>query len=276
MRGIILPLLAAFVTTTLARRLNFFKRPTFPRPPIFFSHVLMVFAIYLGFLVVLSFFLQLALNKFYAPLLPPAAVFMYAQFFIVAVMLITLLLYLRTDANKPFQAAFKNPESKTSRLYDIGLGAVVYFVAFPWTMALNELCDALLRIIFHFENYEQVAVRYLKQNLVSPLQLITALLGIIVIAPIVEEILFRGTLQQYLKKYLSVRHAIFATSCIFAMFHFSPSQGLGNLAIIPSLLVFACFLGYTYERQGSLYASIGLHATFNLATTLQILLLKGT
>jgi membrane protease YdiL (CAAX protease family) len=87
----------------------------------------------------------------------------------------------------------------------------------------------------------------------------------------VEELLFRGTLQQFLKKYFPVKTSIAITALVFACFHYSSAQDLGNFSLIPSLFVFACFLGYTYERQGSIFASIGLHITFNLASSFQIL-----
>jgi hypothetical protein len=98
-----------------------------------------------------------------------------------------------------------------------------------------------------------------------------ALIAVVIIAPIAEELLFRGTFQQYLRKFFSVKTSILLTAAIFACFHLSFSQGLGNFSLIPSLFIFSCFLGYIYERQGSLFASIGLHLAFNLASSLQIL-----
>lgn len=275
MGDILFPILMALMTTGLAYRLGFFKRSSFPCPPIFLPQLLIVFGIYLGFLFVLATFLRLLLIKISAPKPPSVFAFMNLQFFIVAAMFLTLLLYLRTDGKLSFKAVLKNPESTSSRFYDFGLGMVIWFVAYPWTILMNRLCDFFLFVFFQFENYEQVAIRYLKENLESPLQLTFALFSIVIIAPIVEEILFRGTLQQYLKRFLPIPASIALTSLIFASFHFSPAQTLGNLAIIPSLFIFACFLGYIYERQGSIYASIGLHSAFNLATSLQILCSNG-
>ena len=61
----------------------------------------------------------------------------------------------------------------------------------------------------------------------------------------------------------------------FALFHFSSLQGVGNVSLILTLLVFGGFLGFIYERQSSLFASIGLHMTFNVASTLRILISPG-
>ncbi|MGL5263711.1 MAG: lysostaphin resistance A-like protein, partial [Candidatus Rhabdochlamydia sp.] len=121
-------------------------------------------------------------------------------------------------------------------------------------------------------NYEQVAVRYLKKSIYSPSQLIPALIMIVCAAPIIEELLFRGCLQSYLKRYMKSSLAIIFSSLCFSVFHFSFSQGIGNVSLLFSLFVFALFLGFIYERQGSLFASIGLHMTLNVVSVVRILL----
>lgn len=257
--------LLAFLTNGIAYKLGFFKLPSYPRPPVRFTHVLSVFGIYLGFLFVLPIFLLKLLGA------PTPSSIMTIQFLIVASMFATLLFYIRTEGRGALTAAVKNPESKSSRLTDFSIGVLVWFIAFPWVGVISQICDFLLEALFNFQSYEQVAVRYLKDNLQSIPQTVVALISIVFIAPIVEELLFRGTLQQFLKKYFSVKASIVITAAFFACFHFSSSQGLGNLSLIPSLFVFACFLGYTYERQGSIFASIGLHLIFNLASSFQIL-----
>jgi membrane protease YdiL (CAAX protease family) len=71
---------------------------------------------------------------------------------------------------------------------------------------------------------------------------------------------------------LGTKAAILLTSLAFALFHYSGSQEIGNVSLIASLFTFALFLGFIYEKQSSLFASIGLHMTFNLASALRILL----
>jgi uncharacterized protein len=274
-QGILLPGLMALVASGIAYKLGFFKLPSFARPLIGLSHLLSIFGIYLGYYFVLPFFLQTLLVRLSSePILAPYGLMM-LQFFISAALLLTLLFYIQTEGPSVFKTAFKNPGGATSRLYDFSFGMLIWLIAFPWVAAVSELCDFLLYLFFQAQNYEQIAVRYLKDNLASPLQMLLALISIVIIAPIVEEVLFRGTLQQYLKKFFKVRTSILMTALIFACFHFSPMQNLSNLSLIPSLFVFACFLGYIYERQGSIFASIGLHVAFNLASSLQILFSQG-
>jgi hypothetical protein len=105
----------------------------------------------------------------------------------------------------------------------------------------------------------------------SPFMLSIALFTIIIAAPVTEEFIFRGMLQNWLKTKLGTKSAIITTSACFALFHLSSSQGLGNISLALSLFSFACFLGFIYEKKGSLYASIGLHMTFNAVSTLRIL-----
>ncbi|MBS0627186.1 MAG: CPBP family intramembrane metalloprotease, partial [Verrucomicrobia bacterium] len=122
-------------------------------------------------------------------------------------------------------------------------------------------------------NYEQAAVHLLKQALASPLLLLSTLISILLFAPIIEEFLFRGMLQNFLKKYMSRTKALVISAFFFAIIHLSPSQGLGNISLFFSLFTFGCFLGFVYEKQGSLLSSITLHLTFNVITTFQILLM---
>lgn len=265
LQGIIFLGLIGFLTNVIAYRRGFFNRPTFSRPPVRFTHLASVFAIYFGYLFVLPLFLFRMIHS------PTINELMTLQFFIVVAMFFTLLFYIRTEGRGSLMIAIKNPESTSSKWSDLAIGIAVWFVAFPWVGVVSQICDFILEAFFNFKSYEQVAVKYLKDNLESPLQMALALLSIVIIAPIVEELLFRGTLQQFLKKYFSVKTSIIFTSLIFACFHFSATQGLGNFSLIPSLFTFACFLGYTYERQGSIFASIALHLTFNLASSFQII-----
>jgi membrane protease YdiL (CAAX protease family) len=67
------------------------------------------------------------------------------------------------------------------------------------------------------------------------------------------------------------KKAIIFSALCFSLFHLAPSQGIGNISLVASLFLFALFLGFIYERQASLFASIGLHMTFNAVSTVRIL-----
>jgi membrane protease YdiL (CAAX protease family) len=90
-----------------------------------------------------------------------------------------------------------------------------------------------------------------------PWKLLVAVIAV-VMAPLTEEILFRGLLQSGLRRtFRNPWIAIAIASIIFGAVHYPmwPS-------IIP-LMLFAAMLGYNYERTGKLLSPIIAHAIFN-------------
>jgi len=85
---------------------------------------------------------------------------------------------------------------------------------------------------------------------------ILAFITLVIIAPIVEEILFRGYLYGNLKKFLPIWAAIAITSILFGIFHGSWALAIDTF----SLSIVLCLLR---EITGSLWASILLHMTKN-------------
>jgi membrane protease YdiL (CAAX protease family) len=162
------------------------------------------------------------------------------------------------------------PEASTP-LKDWLFGMLSWLLGFPVSAAAGMLAEAFVHLVHSAAPVEQVAVRYLKASSETPLSLCAALITIVIAAPIIEEFLFRGLLQSYLKKKLGVKAAILMSSLFFALFHASASQGIDNISIITSLFFFALYLGFVYEKRGSLFASAGLHMTFNTINTIRIL-----
>jgi uncharacterized protein len=77
-----------------------------------------------------------------------------------------------------------------------------------------------------------------------------------VVAPVVEELFFRGLLYGYLRDRRGIAAAVVVSSAVFAVMHFIPP-------LMPSLFVFGVVLALVYERYGSLYPAIALHALNN-------------
>jgi membrane protease YdiL (CAAX protease family) len=238
--------------------------------------LLIVFAIYLGMtMLVAPLFVRIvhALYGMTSQGNPPIAYLSWIQLF--TLLAIFLLFYLYSKAQEPelFKKVWKDwsiPNPKPP-MVDFLMGVMTWFFAFPFVIAIGQFADALLYFFFGFESFEQVAVRYLKETLESPPMLAIALFMILFAAPVIEEFLFRGCLQTFFKRYMVPRKAIVLSAFCFALFHFAPSQGIGNFSLIASLFTFALFLGFIYERQASLFASIGLHMTFNAVSTFRII-----
>lgn len=233
------------------------RKETFPS----LFYLLGVFGIYLGIAFFLSPFFARFFNSGIVQLLLLCLIMLLITFFSV---------YYKPDAVKRLWKDHSLPE-KRSPLYDFFFGVLAWCVSFPPVVLVGELSDFFLYLIFKVVNYEQIAVRYLKTTLGSPSMFIVAILAIFLAAPVIEEFLFRGCLQSFLKRFMGKKTAIIFASLCFALFHLATSQGLGNISLFVSLFTFACYLGAVYERQGSLFAPIGLHMTFNVVNTLRIL-----
>ena len=75
-------------------------------------------------------------------------------------------------------------------------------------------------------------------------------------APVVEEVLFRGYFYVTLKRYVGSVGAALFVSVLFAVCH-------GNVRVIPGLFVLSICEIITFERFGSLWICICMHACFN-------------
>lgn len=92
--------------------------------------------------------------------------------------------------------------------------------------------------------------------------LLILLTSAIIAAPVLEEFVFRGFLLQTLRDVISDQTPwvnIIVSSVIFAGIHISVTQW----QTLPALFVLGGMLGWMYEKTGSLWPCIILHACFN-------------
>lgn len=76
-------------------------------------------------------------------------------------------------------------------------------------------------------------------------------------APLVEELLFRGLLQTLIRSYIGRPWvSVILTSILFSIVH-------ENYAHWPALFVLSLAIGYAYEKSGSLWQALFMHALFN-------------
>lgn len=150
------------------------------------------------------------------------------------------------------------------------MGIVTWVIAYPWVFVVSQIMQVILLFIHGPVTIDQIAVERVKAVADDPLMLALVTLFVILIVPMIEELLFRGFLQTYLKQVFGRSLAIVLTSIIFAGFHFADKQGFENLMILGALFVLSCYLGFIRERQQSLLAPIALHGTFNAVTILII------
>jgi len=83
---------------------------------------------------------------------------------------------------------------------------------------------------------------------------------VVVAAPLSEEIFFRGFMYGGLRRRLAPWSAALVSGLVFGMLHFT---GGGTITVVPPLLVLGVLLALLYERTGSLWLPIILHAVNN-------------
>jgi uncharacterized protein len=94
-------------------------------------------------------------------------------------------------------------------------------------------------------------------------------MGAVVLAPIVEELLFRGVLLRALLRKMAPATAIFVSAVIFALVHYVGDPN--TLPFLPALTALGAVLAVVALRSGNLSTSIFIHAGFNLTTTILFL-----
>lgn len=93
----------------------------------------------------------------------------------------------------------------------------------------------------------------------DPLTFILLCLTAVVVAPVTEEVIFRGYFYPVAKRFTGRWAAVLFSSLVFAMVHHSA------VALLP-LCFLAVLLALSYELTGSIWAPVGIHVLFNAAT----------
>ena len=243
--------------------------------PVQFTDVIFVFGLYLSISLAFPFLIRPFLSKIYFTS-GHELTWQYVIHFITMTMIAgALLLYCIHFRFPVFHFIWKNIKAPSSYIQDIFLGVTIWFLSFPLVISVSHFMEAVVYMIFPKPNLaDQTAIKYLQQSQDHPVFLLLSLITILIFAPIIEELLFRGFLQTWLKKYLKRKTAIILASLAFAFFHFNPLQQQGNIPLISTLFCLSCILGFLYERQRSLLSPITLHAVFNMVNIFNLLVLQ--
>lgn len=184
--------------------------------------------------------------------LPPAAEILLGGLAVQGSGLLLIHLFLRS-ARRTWSAAFGFSQAAASA---VAWGAGAALVVLPVAYVLQSGCAWLL---------EQAGVAPAPQHAVELLvkdgSLATrTVIGLfaVVLAPVVEESLFRGLLYPLLRDLGWPRLALVSTALLFGAIHL-------NLAAFVPLSLFGATLAWLYSRTGNLLAPITAHAMFNLA-----------
>jgi membrane protease YdiL (CAAX protease family) len=118
-----------------------------------------------------------------------------------------------------------------------------------------------------FQPEVQPAVEALKSSSAWRDRVALAIVAV-VLAPIAEEVLFRGILYPAIKRGGFPRLALWGTAFLFALIHL-------NLITFVPLMLFALALTLLYERTGNLLAPLTAHAVFNILNFAKFLWLES-
>ena len=142
-------------------------------------------------------------------------------------------------------------------------GFLALLAAMPMVLGSSAICMIIGKL---FEQQTPtVGHELLKVLLDSTDPLATALMvtSAVLVAPILEEIIFRGLVQSTLLSWLGPQsrwRVILIASVVFALIHGS----VASWHVLPGLFILGLVLGWLYEKHGSLLPAIVLHMLFNL------------
>ena len=92
----------------------------------------------------------------------------------------------------------------------------------------------------------------------QPSYLLMLMLGVVVLAPLMEEMIFRGLLFGWLRRHLGLWQAAALAALAHAVLHF-------DLGALPGLFILFLFLAWIYEYSQSLWIPAIVHGVHNFA-----------
>ncbi len=269
-----------FVSLSFAKHYHFFrliKVDRIPRYP--FGTVLLSFLVFFLATSILFPIIFHTIVDLFASLISSTQIpinlletFTYSIAVFLTVFLVFTLLATKSKSNLHHLIKDFGFKGAASIKWDMMIGFFGWLIALPVVNFISQGSTLLIDFIFNTTIFEQDAVTYLKEAKSHPASLIFTILTIALLAPLLEELIFRGLIQNYLSTKWGTLLGLLSSSFIFALVHFSFNQGVGNIAIILSLFTLSLFIGHTYNRQRSLIAPFTFHVIFNSFTILQLLI----
>lgn len=107
-------------------------------------------------------------------------------------------------------------------------------------------------------------VQYMADNLPgNGLELVLALITVSIIAPLAEEIVFRGILYRLVRRTWGIPHAFTISTLVFAIVHFQPWFMLGLVGV-------GFIMAFVYQATGSVLAAAVTHMVYNAVSLIQM------
>ncbi len=126
---------------------------------------------------------------------------------------------------------------------DVKSGVLKGLLFFPAFFFLSFLINAMFPVSLQTQNNVDI-------------HSFTLFFLIVVVAPLVEEIMFRGYIQEYFRGRLTSEWTVLISALVFSFFH--------PFNLFPQVFVSGVFLSYLRESTGSLLPGIIIHFLNNL------------
>jgi membrane protease YdiL (CAAX protease family) len=133
-------------------------------------------------------------------------------------------------------------------------------------IGIGTLADFAISLIAENLRLSTHWTEWFSEDLVwgGPAALVTALVEVLVLAPVLEELVFRGLLYGTLRRCLGPLSAAAVSAGLFAVGH---GYGMSGLA---SVFTAGVIYAWAYEQTGSLLPGMAAHAASNLLATLTV------
>jgi membrane protease YdiL (CAAX protease family) len=151
-------------------------------------------------------------------------------------------------------------------LKNIGQGVMFYLAALPFIVFYTFLYQAVLRGAGYEIMMQEVALVVAGEQSFWMRMCLAGLA--VVLAPLFEEILFRGIGLPLIARKWGVSPAVVAVSLFFAAIHF-------HLPSMMPLFIIAVAFSLAYIHSGSIVVPIVMHGLFNGVNVAMLMILKG-
>lgn len=146
------------------------------------------------------------------------------------------------------------------------LQIVLYSIVFMFlSKFFSTVFVIIINLVFHIELESQEILDMFMEG--SWLSIIVLSVLTVIIAPILEEFIFRHIIYGGISKKLGKIAAAFISSVLFTVLHY-------NLAGVVAFFAVGIYNSYLYEKYGYRAAVIN-HSIFNLSSTVMIILIKA-
>jgi membrane protease YdiL (CAAX protease family) len=139
---------------------------------------------------------------------------------------------------------------------------IIWIASFVWSSFLTLLQQR--GIIDEFPPQELIQL-FTKGG--SPVAIALLVIFAVLLAPIVEEIIFRGGIYRFLKSQTTLLPAQAISAAFFAIMHW-------NLMSFIPLVVVGILLARVYERSGNIWVPMCFHACFNGFSLIMLLIMS--